>query len=132
MWKKGKKARILSPSFFFPPFQRKLPPSPADSIRMFDTTFECVNMTPLGWPVVPELYTKKARSFLGSILAFLNLVAPEMFLIFVKCLNLAVSSFSSPIKMIRSASIPTFLHASCATARNGFCVANDFAPESFN
>ncbi len=31
-------------------------------VRWFVMMFLCVSITPLGWPVVPEVYSKKARS----------------------------------------------------------------------
>ena len=82
--------------------------------------------------VVPELYTKKARSFFGSTFALLYLVAPLIFLTFEKCLNRAVSSLSSPSKIILSSPIPASLQAFLAFSKNGFCVASAAAPESFN
>ena len=89
-------------------------------------------MTPFGWPVVPELYTKNARSFLGSALVLLYREAPDMFLILRKCLNLPDSSFSSPIRMILSSGKPAFLAASHAALKNGFCVTRALAPASFS
>ena len=99
---------------------------------MFATMLVWDNITPFGCPVVPDEYTRNARSFLGFILALRYLDVPARFRIAVKCLNFIVSSFSSPIKIIRSSGIPAFLAASKATLRYGFCVTNAFAPESFN
>lgn len=89
-------------------------------------------MTPFGWPVVPELYTKNARSFLGSALVLLYRVAPDMFLILRKCLNFPDSSFSSPIRMILSSGKPTFFAASRAAFKNGLCVTKALAPASLS
>jgi hypothetical protein len=132
MWKNGRKARILSPLFPSPPFQLKCGASPFVSINVFATIFRWVNMTPLGWPVVPELYTKNARSSFGFIFALLYREAPEIFRTFEKCLNRAVSSRSSPMRIILSSAIPAFFAASQADLRNAFCVTNALAPESLS
>ena len=91
------------------------PASPASSWRLFATIFRCESRTPLGNPVVPDEYTKNAKSFRGSILVLRNRVAPEIFLIEVKCLNLFSGCRSSPINMTRSREMPAFCAASSAT-----------------
>ncbi len=49
-------------------------------------------MTPFGWPVVPEEYTRKAKSLSGLSFVLRYRVAPEGFRIEVKCLNFNASS----------------------------------------
>lgn len=89
-------------------------------------------MTPFGWPVVPEEYTRKAKSLSGLSFVLRYRVAPEGFRIEVKCLNFMATSLSSPMRTIRSSGSPTFLAASRATFRNDFCVTKALAPASFN
>jgi hypothetical protein len=101
-------------------------------MQTFETIFVWDSITPFGCPVVPELYTRNARSFLGSIFVLWYRDVPVRLRMLVKCLNFTVSSFSSPIKMMRSSSMPTFLQASMAGFRNAFCVTNALAPESFS
>jgi len=90
------------------------------------------SITPFGCPVVPELYTRNARSLSGSIFVLRYRDVPARFWMLVKCLNFIVSSRSSPIKMMWLSSMPTFLQALMAVFRNTFCVTNALAPESFS
>ena len=89
-------------------------------------------MTPFGWPMVPEEYTRKAKSLSGFSFVLRYRVAPEVFRIEVKCLNFIVSSLASPIRMILSSGSPTFFAASRATLKDPFWVTNALAPASFN
>ncbi len=68
--------------------------------------FSWLSITPFGWPVVPDEYTKNARSFFESILVLRYLFVPAIFRIAEKCLNLLVSSLESPIRIILSSCIP--------------------------
>jgi len=98
----------------------------------FATIFRCVSMTPLGWPVVPDEYTKNARSSAGFTFVLRYLVAPEVFRMLVKCLVLPSGSRSSPIRMILSSGRPTIFAAFFAAPMKGFWVTSAFAPESLS
>ena len=90
-------------------------------------------MTPLGCPVVPEEYTKKARSSAGLLAFVLRYFDdPAVLMILVKCFTLYVESFWSPITITLSIGIPTFSAAACAFFMNGNCVTIARAPESLS
>src|SRR6187402_2842817 len=103
MWNIGKK-EIIESSFQFVTSE-----STELLCKMFATIFSCDNITPFGSPVVPDEYTKNARSSFELITAF--------FPIFVTSLNdekCFVLPFGSafPISTTRFSGNPTISAAS--------------------
>jgi hypothetical protein len=99
---------------------------------MFATMFSWLNMTPFGSPVVPELYTKNARSSFGLITTFFPPSMPPSSVIKdEKCLTLPFGP-DSPIRIIRFRGNPIIKAASLATSRQLKCVVKPLAPEDFS
>jgi hypothetical protein len=96
---------------------------------VFATMFAWVNMTPLGRPVVPEEYTRYARSFLGLILILA--VLPDVLRRLEKCETVFLGS-ASPTNRIRFRGRPTFDAASRTTLRQARLVISPFVFEDFS
>lgn len=97
--------------------------------KVLATIFLCDNIAPFGSPVVPEEYTKNARSSFGSIDTFLVFVLESITV--EKCFILPSGS-GSPMRKIRSRGNPAFKAASRATSRHDTWVARALAPEDLS
>src|ERR1700761_3154039 len=97
--------------------------------RTSDTTLRCDSITPLGNPVVPELYASTARSWSGSNFRRRYRVDPDVLRMLVQCLMRWESSRAAPSKITRSSGILLFFAASRAAGRKALVVAIALASE---
>ena len=109
-------------------FQLRWGCSPCLSCSRFDAMLRWESMTPLGRPVVPEEYTKNARSLSASTFVRLYLLVPAMFRTEEKCLKRTSGSFLSPMRMMRSSGMPASFAALIAMSSWSHCVTRAFAP----
>ena len=104
-------------------------PSAAAIWMELATMLLCVNMTPFGRPVVPDEYTRYARSSFGLIETLS--VASEEPRRLEKCGTL-FSGSTFPTKRIRSKGRPTFDAASRTTSRHARLVTSPLAFEDWS
>ena len=89
-----------------------------------------VNITPLGFPVVPDEYIKNERSFIGSTVGLSKGNGLEMVL---KCLkDVRRASSSSPMMKILVSASPIFLATNRTVGSSDVFVNSSFAFESIN